>query len=106
VRPLRIRQQIDDEMVGRIDRSAHIADRAVTTADVLEVHILTDVSIDADLLESSRRADPPDEHELISRQRLGSGTDAIAEIAELQKAVVARVHTDRRLDNASVHRAL
>src|SRR5204863_3693391 len=96
--PRCVLDQLEHEVVGRVDRRIKIEAPSSAGTDVLEVHLLSEVPVDADLLDSPRRADALKELNLMAWKRLFAGPDPVALILNDEEAVPQGVAVDTRPD--------
>src|SRR5439155_16414243 len=106
VKPRCVLDQLEHEMVGRVDRRIKIEAAPSAGADVLEVHLLPEVPVDADLLDSPRRADALKELNLMAWKRLFAGPDPVALILNDEEARPQRVGIDAGPDRVIDQRAV
>src|SRR5262249_44372805 len=105
VQPPLVLDEVEREVVGRIHRRAHVDGGPVPGPCVLEVDLLPERAVDADLSEPARRAELDEVAELTPRDRAATGAGFVVDQSELQEAIPAALHEDRRRHTVRDERA-
>src|SRR5262249_27838852 len=94
VQPARVRDRVEHEMIRGVDRRDDIQIPAAAAPEVREVHIVSEIAVDADLRQAPRWADALEELHLSARKRFASCPNPIHYVLDLKEPVPSAAPAD------------